>query len=907
VDDASLAPGVTIGRYVVLDKLGEGGMGVVYRARDSQLNRIVALKVLRPRAGSDADSWVEARARLLREAQASAALAHAAIVTLFDVGEVDGCPFLAMEYVEGRTLRAFVDHGGLPRHQSIAWLRAIAEALGAAHRAGIIHRDVKPENVMVSADGAVKVLDFGIARNAAGSPLSARTTPELPTVTREGAVLGTVAYMAPEQIGGEALDGRADQFAWGVVAYELLAGRAPWGTSTDALLTISAILTKQPTPLAELAPDLPPDVAAAVMRALMKDPKERFATMGDLLARWPGAPTPSGAVLLLPPMLSRVDAASLGQARTESASVVDSRRAPSGPLSGDRTRSRRRRLGLLVLVLPALLLAGMYVARKSRFQQGASGAVPSASVSAAKPITFLDLPTPVSKSPAALAAYREGCVAERNGVNDAFKRFQHAAELDPELAEAYAQIVFELVGSPGPENHAITLDAYRHALEGRERLSPRDRSLLDAYEPVVLHVPPDWAASEQRVRALVVASPMDADLTANLGAALLVEHKLAESARVVSQALALDPGASGTWVLQIDLERFEGDLVGAARSASACLNASPGSTLCIAELMIVDGTSGKCDANEALAQRFIATSPGDAWGYIDLFEAELALGAPEAVLVTTEARLIAHVNPPTWPAIHYPLVRAEVRGDFAVADKLLDEQEELALREQDVVDQLRALCERAELALEAGDVVRAGRAANAYLERRSAVPVRTGTAHDIAADYTPMLLRVMVLAGRLSRAAAGDQRDRWMKDWDARTGGTQHDFLWLQAYARPALTREDALDAVARAPTALEPLVAGDELETEALGRVFLLAGQIDKAIPLLENASKQCWLRRFPLEIPRASYFLGLALEAKGDKPGACAAYQKVIDRWGAAKPKSVTATLAKEHAAALACDRAR
>jgi hypothetical protein len=291
-------------RYVIESLLGEGGMGQVYRARDERLHRRVALKVLRPAHGSAASAGDGARAGtedpLLREARAAAALDHPNTVAIYDVGEAHGTPFIAMELVEGRPLRAVVGDATTPIDTRVRYLVDIAKALQAAHARGILHRDVKPENVIVRHDGVVKVLDFGVARsleaphdgeepeaaNDAGPPsIELRAAHAFETFARSG-IWGTPRYMAPEQLDGKPLDARTDQFAWGVLAYELLTGRPPWGAGSSAvtLALIAAIVSDEPAPSDPLLGAAPAGVAATVLRALSKRREDRFRSMADVIA-----------------------------------------------------------------------------------------------------------------------------------------------------------------------------------------------------------------------------------------------------------------------------------------------------------------------------------------------------------------------------------------------------------------------------------------------------------------------------------------------------------------------------------------------------------------------------------------------------------------------------------------------
>jgi len=272
-----LRSGDAFERYTIEALIGQGGMGCVYRAYDPRLGRRVALKVI-----SEGSTQAAANARLLREARAAAAFDHPNAVAIFDVGELDGAPYIVMELVEGRTLRQAAGAAALPVPIRVAQLSGVARALAAAHQRGLVHRDIKPENVMVRDDGMVKVLDFGIAGRTGGSvdPQSA-TQAALPTLTVEGVKLGTPVYMAPEQIRGDELDGRADQFAWGVLAYELLAGELPW-RGTDALAVMASVLTDPVKSSALERAGVPLAVARVVLRSLEKRPERRFASMDDL-------------------------------------------------------------------------------------------------------------------------------------------------------------------------------------------------------------------------------------------------------------------------------------------------------------------------------------------------------------------------------------------------------------------------------------------------------------------------------------------------------------------------------------------------------------------------------------------------------------------------------------------------
>jgi len=275
-----LTSGTRLGTYEIVAPLGAGGMGEVYRARDLRLGREIALKVLPAEVAGDP----ERLARFERQARTVAGRNHPNIVVLHSVEDEDGIRFLTMELVEGQSLSELVAPGGLPLAKLLDLAIPLADALVAAHERGVIHRDLKPGNVMVTRDGRVKVLDFGLAKFASGDVSDATNslaiTMESP-ISTEGQVVGTVPYMAPEQIRGETLDARSDLFALGVMLYELAAGRRPFNGPTPADVS-SAILRDAPEPLGRIRVDLPGDLERIVGRCLEKNPRERFQTVLDV-------------------------------------------------------------------------------------------------------------------------------------------------------------------------------------------------------------------------------------------------------------------------------------------------------------------------------------------------------------------------------------------------------------------------------------------------------------------------------------------------------------------------------------------------------------------------------------------------------------------------------------------------
>ena len=264
--------GKTLGRYEVLARIGGGGMGEVYRCRDTRLKREVAVKILPPESVADP----ERRRRFEQEARAASGLNHSNIVTIHDVDRAEGIDFIVMEYVPGRTLGERIGPKGLPLKAALKCAIQIADALAAAHAAHIVHRDLKPANIMVNDAGQVKILDFGLAKlteRPAGEAVS--------TATETGTVVGTVAYMSPEQAEGKNVDTRSDIFSFGAVLYEMLTGQRAFERDSTAS-TLAAILREEPKPPGELKPGLPRELERILRRCLRKEPEHRFQHMADV-------------------------------------------------------------------------------------------------------------------------------------------------------------------------------------------------------------------------------------------------------------------------------------------------------------------------------------------------------------------------------------------------------------------------------------------------------------------------------------------------------------------------------------------------------------------------------------------------------------------------------------------------
>jgi len=387
--------GKTLGRYRLAEPIGQGGMGVVYRATDTRLGRTVAIKVLPPAGQADQDR----RRRFLLEARTASALNNPHIVTIHDALEEGGVDYIVMELVQGRPLDAILREGRLPVDRAMEYARQIASSLAAAHGAGIVHRDLKPQNVMVTRENLVKVLDFGLAKVTHPDIADTQGPTMTAGLTQQGQTLGTPAYMSPEQIEGRKVDARSDVFSFGIVLYEMLAGRRPFPGTTIASLARDIVFS-DPEPVTRSRPEVPVEVAKLVERALSKDPAGRFADGAELK--------------------SAIEAIQTGEAAT-------SRPLASRLRSGLTLTARRLRPGRGVagIVIALLVVAGAFVARP--FVRGLFPTRGEGSETAA--MTPYDL-------------YRSGMedlsrYFEEGRIDDAIERFQRAVAADPNYAPGF--------------------------------------------------------------------------------------------------------------------------------------------------------------------------------------------------------------------------------------------------------------------------------------------------------------------------------------------------------------------------------------------------------------------------------------------------------------------------------------
>lgn len=861
-----MASGDLADRYRIHEQVGEGGMGRVFRAYDTKLCRPVAIKLLRAESfpvGS------EALAKLLREARLAATLEHPGTVAIYDVGEDQGGPFIVMELVAGRSLRERMSDGEIVLAERLRWLIDIARILAAAHRLGLVHRDVKPENVMVRADGSVKLLDFGIAVRIWD-----------PDGTEHGELgAGTPRYMAPEQIQRRVVDARTDQFAWGVVAYELLGGRLPWQSLVNGAPTAVAVVTERQPSLSALAAEVPNQLAQIIDRALEKSPTRRFPSMDELLAA------------LVSVVIEDASPSASPSTSPERPSADPTRpsetRADSHP-SGRSAPGWRR-----PVVLGSLLVSTLAVAVAGR-----AGLRESESVRTLAPQSDWQ------PAPEAQAAFDQGMRRfEGAALYAGIQQFALAVEYEPEFAAAHLRLgLIQMIDGP----HPVGTESFHTAARLRRRLGGKDRLLLDALEPVFDRDPPDLDQAARRMELLASFDSSDIELQLILGLLLSLANRDHDAEH--AQRALLDSGAqvATAWLNLAYLYGGALRLDDARAAVSSCVAMTPDAIDCIWYGIKLDAFAGRCDAMEAGARAWMQLGPDDHGAPLTLIHALVAQNVEPAELELAEAEAKARMHL-DLQVVELGFVRAGrsvLAGQLDDADRALAELPELVeLDSRDLVSvgELRVM-----LREEIGDLEGAAAIAADYLQLKGSL---LGEGYDgegdISNDPTPYFDAIRLAAGQMDRREFERRREQWLAGWRARVGTEFDDLLWQRAYAETTRSAADAREALDELATLeVQPRFVTDRLFVVDTARVYLLAGQPERAIPLLREAARSCLGVVEPLRFVQAHGLLGRALEALGDRDGACAAYAAVLDRWGQAAPRSRTASAAMARWQALACD---
>lgn len=888
------SPGQTVGRYVVEALLGEGGMGEVYRAQDSRLERRVALKVLRNQTEEDGEEWNHAVMRMQREAKAVAALSHPNIVAIYDVDDHEGSPYIAMELVSGTPLRDLVNTN-LTASRRMQIMLGVAQALEAAHQADIVHRDIKPDNILVRDDGTAKVLDFGIARRTSQAienntkdvnPNGKTIDPALVTMTAEGAIVGTPAYMSPEQLRGEPVDARADQFAWGVVAYELLAGRHPFHAEKGGVTLLASILGDTPEPLT----GVPAGVAAVVMRALEKQPEDRWPSMHDVVLQW--------SAFISGEEFPRVTTGS------QQPAVVVTNSGPERTNPSVLHRARRVATAAVVLGVMAAGVIAIFMPRKE--SSGTTTMTPTA-ISAQPPpgpVAVTDLPIPASASLEARAAFREGLQAIRDARwAAAIAAFDRARKADPGMAEAHlrfalVQFPFDLPGSQ---------EAFRKAFGLRMSLSERDQKLLHAVEPFVQRDPSDYVTASERIAALTALYPNDAEFAfwhAHTYVKKDTPQGWAKAVELAKTCTELDPKHADCWQIQSWAAKSENRLDDAVAVLDRCIAASENAIDCLVDKILIDAHRGRCAIAVDSLRKVTVRDPATPRTRRMLAEALFYSGESEAAvqLATEEAARVFEGAGQLFDVADVRVFKAIAFGDFETARRETDIMAS-SLQAPAPYRDVNLLFVRLGLRKEMGDLQGAAKIADEFFAKSAVRPL--ALAED-AIDPTITMNATKLAAGTMTKSAFEAARTAWLARRSSTNPKTRM-LQWLGAYGTPAYSRELAEVALAEIddffPSSSDLAPAPANIMNRARGKLLSMVGRPAEARAYLEGAANICLQVEPVLFYVQNVARLGIAREASGDKAGACKSYQWVLARWGGAKQSVTTKEVAKR-AKALGCD---
>ena len=920
--------GKSLAHFRVRAKLGQGGMGVVYLATDEKLKRDVALKVL----PATAETSTAQRQRFLREARAAAAITHACIATVYEIGEAEGHAFIAMELVKGTTLRERIA-AGLSIVESVRIARDVARGLAKAHERGVVHRDLKPENVMLTHEGEVKILDFGIAKmweagSASGGDdaLADTVTPETGPVTALGHVMGTPAYMSPEQARGERVDVRSDVFSFGAMLYEMVCGARPF-QGEIGIAVLYAVIDTEPVPVESRNSEVPTELAKIVMTCLAKERDKRFASgrelsaaltswisneesraselrasgrssvSPDIVVRPSGAALVSGegtelaATVTPESLVANVTPASASPPAKRESGVQELERASlrGEPPPGDRVAKYGRRITPRVLLALLVLLLAIPVAFVVHKSVDPHPPITTASASASAPASAvvvipLGATNPVTSNPEAMKEYRQAIGDWHDARSNYIVHLERAVELDPEFAAASLRVLFGLLQ---PASTKVYEDVARY----RDRLDARDRDFLEAEAPLHTRIPADVAETERRYNAILARRPGDLEALLRLG---YIQTELLDrpeaALRTYRTAAALDPTLALALSSIAKAEADEGHYESAQRTLDDCNRVSPGATRCVAGKAELDARTGDCKSYFDGTRTYATIGPDDQYAAMRLTAALMASGHDRGEVNGQ----IAHLRGLSAGNAHWladvMVFQSDVWfGAFKDArmhsDKAQDGGTDFAALILDVEE-------------EVGEEARVTAVVRKYIAQRATTEQRS--------DDMPML-QWLLPHHVMTREQATNLRDRWRAE-AARNPGWQPRWLWLLYDTVFVSTREEAEEVLSRP----EASGIGHHLDPDwslPLGKLLSLAGRAAEARVYFAEASADCRIQHSQLSSSyiattvRASYELGRTSEELHDVPAACAAYQRVEDRWGNATPRSTTAEKARARMTAIHC----
>ncbi len=842
-------------RIEVFEEAARGGMGVVYRASIRATDEPIAIKELSPTDDVDIE-------RFLREAAVLERMDHPGIVRYREHGALrDGRYYLAVDWLDGEDLRTRLNRDGMSTELAVAVARQIAEALAHAHGLGVVHRDVKPANIMLlDRDGVTPrtvLVDFGISRQVHA---------EHETITRSGQIVGTPGYFAPEQLtAGAVIEGRTDVFALGCVLFEMCAGERAFA-GDDVVQLLVDVITSEPVDVRERRGDVPPRVATLLKAMMDKDATRR--------------PTAAEVALEL---------SEIGEALGDHDDAVLSARSPllsEHPTAGvavtspSATRPERQRdARLLIVVAPFIVVAAIAVVAWWGADAPRSVAVTAPT---AEPRASLDA--------VAFAAFRAGA------WRDAIERLEEVTRQDPTNAAAHLRLaVWQLPRSPSKARQR-----YQLALRYRDTLDPDQAGLLDAREPY-LREPWDLDAWVTRLQAHLASYPGDLEARFYLALAhhkrLDFEAALAELDGIVST----DERVVVAWELRGRVLAMQGLGTATLDNDSRCLAANPSSAACLSRRAKTYMRRGECDKMRVDTARLTSISPGDPRAHRQLANALIATGAPQpAVDLALERARELQTDVALRPveALEMRARGAFVAGDFEGAERDLEAWREAVRHRIDQYDSAEPAILLLRLYAEQGRDEDAATVASDELAHLASRGEPTGGKMSVH------FLLPRARAGLLTADELRQRRKEWLSDyrakWAAAGRQTGVEFAWIAwstVYGFSVRDAEEARAAMAEMPAQMPKTIDSGRWAAMDLniGRVLVLAGEWERSIPHLKRAARSCERLGEPHLYPLANVCLGSALQQLGRTEEAAAAFERVVAVWGEA-PRSRAVAAARD-----------
>jgi len=940
-------------KYRIDRLIGVGGTAAVYAATHRNGHR-VAIKFLHENFWDDR----EICQLFSREAYVANQVGHTgAVPVLDDDVDEEGCPFLIMPLLEGRTLLARWEGANrrLPIDEVAVVISDALEVLVSAHAKGIIHRDIKPDNLFIITTGNVRVLDFGIARRINSDS----------STTFTGRMVGTPAFMPPEQALGErdSVGPHSDCWAMGATIFTLLSGELVHVASTSGE-QLAAAATRIARSLADVSPGFPSAIVEFVGKSLAFDPAHRWrsaremrdglheayatafgksvtsmaARMREELATelspasvdshatitQPADRLRPAAGTAAPPMLAtgstdpgagfigarevRVSDSPEAQSprahepiepipmtlREGETPSSDKRNEPLASLRSDSARvvSVRSRRRALPVMLAGIALPGVVaLAFVVAMVTGIYDPAMSHRLAARLPTVARDGAVEITSSNA-----EAGIQDWRDAVEGpAQKSFTRALELDPSLAVAhlYLAMIPMWTDAESREHH--------HAASAqRSRLGSRDRALLDAYGPVMA-VPPDFDTAVRRLVAAQEAFPSDWLVSLALASIQIKRGELRNAIQVLDDLSRRDPSAAIAWADKGLAFGLLDDVKSARDSLKECLRISTYGVRCLETLTKLDANEGRCVDSERYGRELMALPSPSTQMAVRLAGAIQGRGGTMASVhdVLERAWQLAPESRREILRQRYETQFLVLAGKFEPAERVIDAWGKAIAGESSETEHSRVAQMQFQIAMELGDRPLAARLASEYLAKRDAW--LASTYYDFEIDA----LRTQYLAGTLSRGEFETRRQAWLARDAQRSQLVSSSALrWTAAYALAVATPDDAKEALRVLPNYL-PIVDSLTRDVEvdgAIGFTYLVAGDVKEALPYLERGAHSCNAVHLPIEHTRANLHLGMALEQRGDVAGACAAYGVVLARWGE-EHRSVSANAARAHRSALHC----